>query len=308
MKFRNLFPEFPTARYNVAAWQDTDPTHTLLIARDVSPGGDINRPDFGRLVMMELDQTGNILHERVVWEPRSHSFTLEDPRALALSDGTVIVGLTAVLRDENGFLPFPALTRLNARSWKEVLPPVTLIETFGAGKNITPVSEDTFFFRPEEENFFHRLLVFQYKDQIVRKLDEIEFPTTLPWADWRIGTTMSPLWWDEEEALMIIHGIHREGEKYIYSLGRAKLMRQGDYFSVTVHPEPLLTPESFVDESGQPLVNELHPELRRVVYACGGVYRPQNGSGVFHVYVNVGDRTTFEVEFQLEELTRGLWT
>lgn len=306
MKFRNLFPEFPTARYNVAAWQDDDPTHTLLISRDVGQvtEGD---PDIGTLVMLELDENGTIIHDRKIWEPKSKSFTLEDPRALALHDGTVLVGLTAVLRDENGFIPYPAVTRLSTRSWKEVLPPVTLIETFGAGKNITPISEDTYFFRPDETDFYHKLIAFRYKDQIVKKLDEIEFPKTLPWADWRIGTTMSPLWWDDKEALMILHGIHYENGKYIYSLGRAKLIREGDNFSVSVHPEPLLTPDDFIDDKGNPLVKELHPELRRVVYACGGVYRPEKGEGIFHLYVNVGDRTTFEVEFTLEELTNGLW-
>ena len=54
------------------------------------------------------------------------------------------------------------------------------------------------------------------------------------------------------------------------------------------------------------MVAELHPNLRRVVYSCGGLIKRNKQDGLF-LYVNVGDRTTFEVEFSLSELKKGLF-
>jgi len=67
-----------------------------------------------------------------------------------------------------------------------------------------------------------------------------------------------------------------------------------------------LVPDNFIEEDGQPLVNELHPNLRRVVYSCGGLIK-KNKQDALSLYVNVGDRTTFEVEFSLAELKEGLF-
>jgi hypothetical protein len=68
----------------------------------------------------------------------------------------------------------------------------------------------------------------------------------------------------------------------------------------------MLTPDSFVDELGRPMVPELHPGLRRVVYSCGGVIQKNNEDGL-SLYVNVGDRTTFEVGFSIKELMMDLF-
>src|SRR5690606_5476313 len=103
------------------------------------------------------------------------------------------------------------------------------------------------------------------------------FPTDLPWARWRIGTTMSPIWINEKEALFIIHGITIQKidgiDKYVYSLGRAKLSRNKNIFKVKVAYEPILTPDDFLNEDGTQIVPDLHPELRRVVYSCVGIVK-----------------------------------
>ena len=70
-----------------------------------------------------------------------------------------------------------------------------------------------------------------------------------------------------------------------------------------VAPEPILTPNNFLDNEGKALVEELHPDIRRVVYSCGGIIK----KGTLTLYVNVGDRTTFEVEYSIEELKKGLF-
>ncbi len=77
-------------------------------------------------------------------------------------------------------------------------------------------------------------------------------------------------------------------------------------FTVTVAPEPIITPNDFLTPDGSPLVPELHPEERRVVYSCGGVIK-QSDPDILSLYVNVGDRTTFEVEFSLTELKKDLF-
>lgn len=121
---------------------------------------------------------------------------------------------------------------------------------------------------------------------------------------------MPPIWLTPNEALFIIHGISIENtngkDKYIYSIGRAKLLRKNDVFEVIVAREPILTPDDFLDTTGTPLVEELHPESRRVVYSCGGVIK-KNEPDILSVYVNVGDRVTFEVEFFLPDLKKDLF-
>jgi predicted GH43/DUF377 family glycosyl hydrolase len=121
---------------------------------------------------------------------------------------------------------------------------------------------------------------------------------------------MPPIWLTPNEALFIIHGISLQiidgKEKYIYSIGRAKLIRKGATFKVEVAPEPIITPDDFLDDKGHSLVEELHPEMRRVVYSCGGVIK-KNSLDTLSLFVNVGDRTTFEVAFSLKELKKDLF-
>jgi len=122
---------------------------------------------------------------------------------------------------------------------------------------------------------------------------------------------MPPIWINPTEALFIVHGISLQKiagkEKYIYNIGRAKLTRQNNNYQVKIIPDPILTSDDFLDKNGVPLVEELHPDLRRVIYSCGGVIKKQTPNRL-SLYVNVGDRTTFEVEFSLKELKKGLFS
>jgi len=259
-----------------------------------------------------LNAAGKITHERVIWKPIYDGINLEDPRALQLSNEQLIIGLTAVLRDKNGIpMPFPALIKIDShRSWKQELPPFLIIGSFGPGKNITPVDNTTYLFRPDSKEYNHKILVFSLHQQVPKRIGDIIFPTNLWWAKWRIGTTMSPIWITKNEALFIIHGISIvkiDGiKKYVYSLGRAKLTRKNNKYSVKVAPEPILIPDNFLTDDGKPMVSELHPKLRRVVYSCGGLIK-RNKQDTLALYVNVGDRSTFEVEFSLSELKEGLF-
>jgi predicted GH43/DUF377 family glycosyl hydrolase len=309
---RPIFPDHRVARYNLAAWHKTASDSVYVLGREVLRAGENGEPDTGRLKLYELNRQGDIVQERLIWKPMSDGINLEDPRALELPNETLLIGLTAVLRNKHGHpIPYPAIIKIDSHSsWSQELPPFLLISTFGPGKNITPVDNVTYLFRPEAQEYHHKILAFSLHRQVPEKLSDIIFPKDLPWAKWRIGTTMPPIWLNEREALFIIHGItlqyihgHR---KYVYSIGRAKLTRQDNTFTVTVAPEPILTPDNFIKDDGVPLVPELHPELRRVVYSCGGIIK-KDKQDTLSLFVNVGDRTTFEVAFLLSELKAGLF-
>jgi hypothetical protein len=303
--FRNVFPKVTTARYNAAAWQDPQSGNIFLISRDVKEAGREGEPDKGRLILSELDSSGNVIYDNVIWEPTQGAMLYEDVRSQVQTDGSVNLGLTVVMRDNIGYRPYPGVTTLKGNEWRTEFPAITVIEKFGPGKNITPIDQNKYFFRPDTEDYFHKLLVFSYVNGFAVKIGDLEFPTNLPWAQWRIGTTMSPIWFSENKALMIFHGITIKDNKYIYSLGRALLSHDNRKYSLHAIEQPILTPDDFITPQGNPLVSELHPELRRVVYCCGGVL-PKNDPGSLLLYVNVGDTATFEVKLSMEELLRGL--
>lgn len=311
-QIKDIFPDIQVARFNMAVWQKAGGNSLSFIGREVAMPGENGEPDTGILKLFEVGKDGDLLQEKVIWKPLYEGINLEDPRALELPNENLIIGLTAVLRDKKGQpIPFPAIVKIDSfNSWKKELPPFLVIDTFGPGKNLTPIDKNTYMFRPDSADYFHKLLIFSLHSQIPEKLDDIEFPLDLPWASWRIGTTMPPIWLTPNEALFIIHGISLQKidgkEKYIYSIGRAKLVRNNNTFKVIVAPEPILTPDDFLDPNGVPLVEELHPDQRRVVYSCGGVIK-KGEKDTLSLYVNVGDRTTFEVELSLTELKKDLF-
>ena len=298
LNVKKLFSDSSLARYNAGVWVNPEDDNIFLIVREVYHAAKQGIPDFGKLVLVEIDErTRNVVHEKVVWEPMG-GIWLEDPRALALPDNSVMIGMTALVREVKGFTPYPAVTRLRTRVWREVLPAITLIETFGSGKNMTPIDSYTYMFRPD--TYTHKLLVFSFVDSLARKIQDLEFPTNLPWAQYKIGTAMPPVWISEKKALMIFHGITIQKGRYVYSLGKAILRESRGKYSLKVDPNPLLTPNDFINPKGRRLVRELHPRIRKVVYACGGYVDKRNDR--LYLYVNVGDKTTFEVEMSFSKL------
>ena len=311
-QIKNIFPDIRVARFNLAAWQKIGSDSIYFIGREVAKAAKFGEPDTGILKLFEITKNGTIVQERLIWKPMYNGINLEDPRALELPNENLLVGLTAVLRDKKGRpIPFPVIIKIDSHnSWNDELPPFLIISSFGSGKNLTPIDNSTYLFRPDSSDYNHKILVFSLHRQVPDKLDDIDFPTNLSWAKWRIGTTMPPIWLNQEEALFIIHGISivklKGKATYVYSIGRAKLTRKNNKFSVVVAPEPILTSDNFINNDGTPMVAELHPKLRRVVYSCGGIIKSNKQDALF-LYVNVGDRTTFEVEFSLKELKEGLF-
>jgi predicted GH43/DUF377 family glycosyl hydrolase len=312
-RIRGLTDDILVARYNFTAWKKTE-ENVILIGREVTKAGGKGQPDEGVLKLFEVGPEGDLLSERVIWTPGSQKgvINLEDPRALELPNDNIVIGLTAVFRDRWGRpAPYPAIVRIDSHvSWGTELPPIILIFSFGEGKNLTPIDNHTFLFRPESKRYHHKLMVFTIHHANPEKLADIKFPKDLTWANFKIGTTMPPIWITPDEGLFIIHGISAldtpDGVKYIYSIGRAMLSKKNSEWQVKVAPEPLLTPDDFLNENGEPLVEELHPKLRRVVYSCGGIVK-RHQEDILYLYVNVGDRATFEVQFPVSELKEGLF-
>ena len=311
-QIKDIFPNSVVARFNLAVWQKPGDDSLHFIGREVAEAGQTGEPDNGILKLLEVSKTGKLLQGKVIWKPIYDGINLEDPRALELPNENLVIGLTAVLRDKSGHpTPFPAIVKIDSfSSWKQELPPFLVIDSFGPGKNLTPIDKNTYLFRPDSTEYFHKLLVFSLHSQIPEKYEDIQFPLDLAWASWRIGTTMPPIWLNKNEALFIIHGISIQKingrEIYVYSIGKAKLVRDINKFTVIVGREPIITPDDFLDTKGEPLVEELHPEIRRVVYSCGGVIK-KSSKDILSLYVNVGDRTTFEVELSLSELKKDLF-
>jgi predicted GH43/DUF377 family glycosyl hydrolase len=297
-------------RFNAAVWRESETGHIFLMPREVKTAGGKGEPDKGKLILLELDQQGNLLHEIEVWRPDSEDMHLEDPRALVLNDHNVMLGLTAVVKEGPKYVPYPAIINLDSQKWKQTLPKPIIFKQFGHGKNLTPIDANTFFFRKDGDDNSHKLYVLNWDGKQMTECGEIGFSMDIPWAKWRIGTTMPPIWVNENEALMLIHGIKIENGKYIYSLGRSRLKKNtNNKYNIEIDPNPILTPDDFVAD-GKSMVSELHPELRRVVYSCGGVIKnhtEHQDQQILSLFTNVGDKQTVEVPFQLSTLKAGWW-
>lgn len=292
-------------RFNVAAWINPYNKHTILIGRQLDYKGSAGEPDFSRLVLTEMDENNNIVFEKLIWENLVNHVLFEDPRAMIIDNNHIVIGFTALLRSKTSFDPYPAILKIDLDEWNHDLPPPVIILNFGPGKNLTPIDGNHFLFRPEGESYSHRLIVFCTNNHVPVKIQDLDFPTDLPWALWRIGTSIPPIWINKHEALMIFHGISMEKKRYIYSLGRAKLSKKNKHYSIQVAREPLLTPDSIKKNYKNISTKELHPRLRRVIYACGGIKDVCN-LDILKLLVNIGDSDTFKFEFSMTELKKGL--
>lgn len=178
------------------------------------------------------------------------------------------------------------------------------------GKNVTALSPDLeFAYRSEGDNNNHQLEVFGYQQED----GEVTFKQSLdfsknkpPWGEYKIGTTMPPVWLNKNEAFLPIHGIKIVDGKYVYSIGTARLVRDEDgTLSVdNISQEPIIDPDLFNGMFGSDEI-ELHSE-RRVVYCCGGIPVCNDSGELEHLkmYVNVGDKRTVEVTVSTDKIIK----
>lgn len=279
-------------RFNGGAWQ-TEKGNLKLLLRHVEKSGENGEPDRGDLVLVELNDHRNI-KERVVWSSQPN-LNLEDPRVIRRKTGGLLIGLTAVVTENKKHIPYPAFIEIDDQDWEDLLPPVYIAKSLGPGKNTTPIGDQTYLFRPEDQT--HKFRVVSWNGQNTKLGDEIAFDQPIPyWAKYKIGIASPPIWLDQKKGLMFLHGVSIKEGIYHYALTPAWLNRHNGSFGITVADKPLLTPD-LLQENSHPKYQELHPE-KRVVYLCGALMY----NGCVNLYVNVGDTQTVLVTYSLQEL------
>jgi len=317
--------------FNVAVWdnvrdQDIEGAirqeHTVcLLGRGAIITAGIGLPDVAPLIYRELDPSGKVKFSETVYEPEEGKDLLEDPRVLS-QDGKLIIGLTSVVKTGEQYIPHPAIAITSNEKLATGLREHKIVTDLGRGnqttpiddnidgKNTTIIDETTFMFRPEGIENNHRLRVFRFNDgELSLQQNDIELPNNIPWATFKAGTTMPPVWLNDHEAIFPIHGIRKDQNGiFVYAIGSARLFRSEDgILSVdNISQKPLIYPDLFVDLVGTEKV-ELHPEQRRVVYCVSGrpVYDNSGNFQELEMLVNVGDTCTFKVTVPKIKLIEG---
>jgi hypothetical protein len=319
--------------YNPAAWRVGDKTYLLgrfIEMAGEGPASDKEQPrtnngepivpvepDVGPLVRKVLGPDGKIIPglTREVWRPEVGKPSFEDFRALMLDDGRLIFGLTAV---EDG-IPYPAMLVTTTEKLNDGTPiepqiikalgggdqttPLGEIGSSTAGKNVTVIDEQTFKYRPQGPENRHLFRVFDIVDGSVTHRYDINLPKDKKWAQWAIGTCMSPEWTDKtkREAFMLIHGSSIVDEKYEYSIASARLFKdENGVLSIdNIDEDPLLTLALFED------VVQRHPG-RDALYVVGGIpYRDEDGNLVrIDAYPSPGDGRTDKAVLDPREIIK----
>lgn len=295
--------------FNAGAWRGSD-GNTVLLARYAKESSDEGKPDIGSMVITTLEEVktdlSRVLSRKEVWNPQNKDSLIEDARSIVLSDQRVLIGLTSVEQAPNAdWIPYPAFHYLTSTDEiPEITRPFRVVKEFGPGKNMTPLDSETFLFRQEGEENNHKLLVVKWNETENTVLPDgvLEFPTDLNWASYRTGTAMPPIWVNDEEALMIFHGIRIDADdRYIYSAGLAKLIRDHGKLRIEdVYKYPILQPDDFNSINQDP-ISELHSN-RRVVYICGGVIEQVQGVKKLVVFPNKGDIRTYGARYDVQNL------
>ncbi|MGD0284249.1 MAG: hypothetical protein ABSB12_01450 [Candidatus Saccharimonadales bacterium] len=317
--------------FNVAAWEyveDLDADGTIrrervvcLLGRGpIITAGD-GLPDVTPLIYRELAPSGQVKFSETVYEPEEGKDILEDPRVL-LREGKLIIGLTSVVKTGEKYIPHPAIVVTNHKKIAEGLQrpkivtnprgnnQIASMDDNAVGKNTTVIDETTYMYRPEGTENDHRLRIFKLNDdEISIQQNDIELPNNIPWATYRTGTTMPPVWLNDFEAIFPIHGIRIDQNGiFEYAIGSARLVRGKDgMLSIdNISREPLIYPDFFVGRFDADIV-ELHPEIRRVVYCVSGrpVYDERGNLQTLEMLVNVGDTRTLKVTIPIFKLTEG---
>ncbi len=306
-------------RFNATLWWTRDGAIMALV-REVKVVAEEGEPDIGTLV--QLKQAARIEQDRMlevrledyipiaeqeVWNPTDQEVFLEDPRSLLSADeSSVVIGLTALVTEEDKQIPYPAIITLSRDHFEQIIPTKVQVirdKELGIGKNLTPVEDTdhltTFLYRSEEDKANFRLTHFSLdkNSKEIKRLGSIDFSKYLEdlnWPDW-IGTTMAPIAINNNKYLMVLHSVKNGNGEPVYSFWRAMLTKgeKGELAVEKVDSQPILTR----NDVGYPGL-ELH-KGKRVIYACGGIIESEK----LHLFVNVGDKTTVRVVFPLEALS-----
>jgi hypothetical protein len=311
--------------YNVTAWREKSDTERsgilCLLGRGAIRLSGLGKPDVTTLVYREVGPDGEVIRSEIVWDYIEGEPTLEDPRVLPV-EGGLVFGLSAVVKEGEEYIPYPAIAFTPYDKLREGLRNHRIITNHGpgsqttllgnmAGKNTTVISrsatETTVMFRPEGKENNHRLRVLDFMDgrATAHQDSDIVVPYA-PWATFRIGTTIPPVWLNPREGIFPLHGITIDGNaKDVYSIGAARLTRAKDgRLSIdNISQEPLVSPNLFNGTV------ERNPQ-KRALY-CVGRELINDSDGNFQklvMLVSAGDTKTFRVTLPKELLTQGWQT
>ena len=320
--------------FNAAAWRaDNDPdSPTLLLVRDgtdYEKRGVPGEPDVGALALA-IVMHGRLKSVRKVWEPEPKEAMgdiLEDPRVLtkdprAVQFGDLVIGLTRLRPDKNNggkYKPFPAIATTSFDALLDgQFPPTSYISDLTQispnaelppGKNTTPLivpgRRRHLIYREEDAN--HKLTIVQLgeggvaekKQGIITPEDQIPY-----WGKFKMGTTMSPVWLNDREALLLPHGIRMVRGRYVYAIGSARLFigNDGAFGIDNVSKHPHLTSDSFRGILPK-RKTQFRPKERTAIYACGGTYDPERRE--ITLYPSVGDNWTVKTILSVDAITSG---
>ena len=201
---KQLLPDRKNTFFNCAVWSNTYRDKIFLLGRQNNAVSPAPEPDISELVLLKLDNNLQIISEQTVWQPKYDTLFLEDPRIITINTNRPIVGMTCVLRSRTSFYPFGGYIEIaDKNNWPSEFPNINLLESLGPGKDVTPIDERLLIFRPEGIDNYYQFQVIEYsnKQNITKHVGNIDFPKNLSWATWKMGTSMPPIWINENEAL-----------------------------------------------------------------------------------------------------------
>ncbi len=278
---------------HIPSLQEGIPDLDVLVAVKEESGG-----EFERLTDLDLP----------VGVEEGDVFNWEDPRVwvpAGRDKARALLGLTAVRKEQDKFVPHPAMVEISVESGDLRVDTVTVFDE--VGKNTVPIDSDKFIYRPESKSHSFHLLVKSTAAHRLALIREIDFSaySQVDWMRKKVGTVARPIDIGGNLRLLPIHGV-RDGmgidgefKENIYSVGFAVI--DGDWNIQAVSAEPSWRREDFL--INLPLGQGLNGDRKEVVYLDDWI----GEGGAYEFPLNVGDRITVLDRRTLSQLLNQRW-
>lgn len=299
-QWRELIPYSKNEAVFNAGVIDVEGTRLMVVRKVDMNGVQRGKPDKGNVGIYQLTDDGaQEIDQLNIYHPEVSNW--EDARVFVSDKGKIIVGLTAIRKDDDH--PVVATVEGEVIDGKFSLKEGTLHVYFDKeGKNMAPTSLDEVLYRPDGSKHTLTKAKHGIDENGQAKLEEIkiiQFPER-DWCKWSIGTQAQFL----PGGILPIHGVNKfslgvdpkTGEEvfaHTYSLGFTQLDKDDNVIKIT--DLPWLTRESF--KNILPMGTELD-DNKDVIYCCGYYVR----GNVVRFIVNIGDLMTAEVSISLPEI------
>ena len=272
--------------------KDVPDANVLVVARETEEGKFIRLPDLNLPIGVGEGEV----------------FNWEDPRVWALNNQSgprALLGLTAVRREQNKFVPHPALVEIALVDEDLQVGTTTVFDE--RGKNTIPVG-DELIYRPEVKSHSFHLLVKPTAERKLTLIKEIDFSnySKIDWMSKKVGTVARPIDIGDNLRLLPIHGVRSgmgidgEPKDDIYALGFAIIDK--DWNILAVSAKPFWKRDEFL--MNLPLGRGLNGEHKKeVVYLDDWVRKGET----FEFPITVGDRITVVDRKSLSQLLNQKW-